>query len=463
MKVAKALLVSGVAAAMLAGCGNNNNGNASPSASAGGSTAPAASGTASASASASAGSKVTIKYYSWDNGKTKDQVDQIIANFENEHPEIDVVNEPLVTNGNSTDYYKKLDLIAASGDPIDVAAFSHVDFLSERAARGVLIPIDEYLTADGINADEDYYMTPKYDGKVYGLQDLSSPWLVALNKDALDAANLPVPTWGWTWDDFRDYAKKLTKGSGDDEQYGAFFHTWGEYANPIAYSELPHPYLTQDHKPVFDDKSFTYFFNLRRTMEKDDKSAKTYSDVIGGKLRYDSEFFGGKAAMIPTATFIVNLALDTEKFPHNFKTVFAPLPAASKDTEIGTSYIGGHYLAVGQTSQHKKESYEFLKYMAQQTDVIRDFPGSKKADQSKVLSALVGDKTNLIDTDSLAATVFDKRIKTIYDPSYSTAYSSQLKTVLENGLATFLLDNLSAEDAEKQMIDEANKIIGQNK
>ncbi|GBG07807.1 ABC transporter substrate-binding protein [Paenibacillus agaridevorans] len=450
MKVVKSALVSGLILSLLAGCGNNQ-------------VTPAATNSTGTDNPVSADS-VTINYYNWATGQSIEQIDQIIENFEKENPNINVENVQLVTNGNSLDFYKKLDLMAASGEPIDVTAFSHVDFVSERAARGVLEPLDEYLAKDGINVDDTYFMTPKYQDKVYGLQDTSQLWLVAINKDALDAAGLPVPTWGWTWDDFCDYAKKLTTGSGDSKQYGAFFHTWGEYANFPAYSELPHPYLTKDQTPVFDDESFKSFFELRRAMEKDDQSVKYFSDIIGGKLRYDSEFLGGKAAMIPTANFVVNLIKDTEKFPHTFKTVFAPLPVSSEDVEIGTSNLGGSFASIGKTSKHKEESYKFLKYLTQQMEVIRDLPGLKSSDKNKVIEALVGDNTGLIDVDSLSATLFDERIKTVYDPSYSTSYSSQLKPVLENGLSNYLLDyNLSAEDAQKQMIDEANKIIRKNK
>ncbi|MFB9326537.1 ABC transporter substrate-binding protein [Paenibacillus aurantiacus] len=459
MKGTKLVLTSAIAMMALAGCGSNADNTES------GANTPINGGakeTNAAEGTNNSGEKVTIKYYNWDNGANQEKLAKIIANFEQANPTIDVESVPLVTTGSTTDFYKKLDLMAASGDPLDVIAFSHVDFVSERAARGVLAPLDELLMGDSINVDDAFYMTPKYDGKVYGLQDISSPWLVAINKKALDAAGLPVPTWGWTWDDFRDYAKKMTTGEGDAKQYGAFFHTWGEYANPIAYSELPHPYLTKDRKPAFGDKSFADFFNLRRAMEKEDHSAKSLSDTVGAKLRYDTEFLNGKAAMIPIATFIVNKILDTTNFPHDFQTVFAPLPASSKEVAVGTSYIGGHYLSVGESSEHKAEAYAFIKYMATQTDVVVDFPGSKAADKNKVMTALVGDKTNLVDLTSLGATAFDPRIKTVYEPSYSTSYSGELKTVLENGLSAFLLDDLTAEEAQKQMTDEANAIIAKN-
>jgi multiple sugar transport system substrate-binding protein len=453
MRALKILLVSGLAVSMLAACGKQE----TPQA------APKETGAAATTATAASNGPVTIKYYNWATGPSVDQINQIISNFEKKNPNIHVENVQLVNNGNSVEFYKKLDLMAASGEPIDVTDFSNVDFVSERAARGVLEPLDDYLKKDSINVDQTYYMTPKLDGKVYGLENSNQLWLVAINKDALDAAKLPVPTWGWTWDDFREYAKKMTNGSGDAKQFGAFFFTWGEYANMSAYMELPHPYLKKDQTSVFGDESFKNFFNLRRAMEKDDQSVKLYSDVIGGKLRYDSEFLSGKAAMIPTANFVVNLIKDTAKFPHTFKTVFAPMPVSSKNVEVGTSNLGGSFVSVGKTSKNKQESYEFAKYLTQQMDVIRDVPGIKNADKDKVLKAIVGEKTDLIDVDSLSATLFDKRIKTVYDPSYSTAYSSQLKPVLENGLSAFLLDNLTPEAVQKKMIDEANKIIQQNK
>jgi multiple sugar transport system substrate-binding protein len=453
MKALNMLLVFSLAIVMLTACGKQE----TPQA------APKETDAAATTANTASKGPVTIKYYNWATGPSIEQINQIISNFEKENPNIHVENVQLVNNGNSVDFYKKLDLMAASGEPIDVTDFSNVDFISERAARGVLEPLDDYLKKDNINVDEAYFMTPKLDGKVYGLESSSQLWLVAINKDALDAANLPVPTWGWTWDDFREYSKQMTKGSGDSKQYGAFFFTWGEYANMSAYMELPHPYLKKDQTSAFDDESFKHFFNLRRAMEKDDQSVKPYSDVIGGKLRYDSEFLSGKAAMIPTANFVVNLIKDTDKFPHTFKTVFAPMPVSSKNVEVGTSNLGGSFVSIGKTSKNKQESYEFAKYLTQQTDVIRDVPGIKNADKDKVLEAIVGDKTDLIDVDSLSATLFDKRIKSVYDSSYSTAYSSQLKPVLENGLSSFLLDNLTAETVQQKMIDEANKIIQQNK
>ncbi|MDQ6422672.1 extracellular solute-binding protein [Paenibacillus sp. LHD-117] len=458
MKAMKLVFICSLVMLLLAACGSGN-GNQS-----GEGDKPAATNQGSGNEGKQEGEekpqdKVTVKYYTWANGVTWENIQKIAGNFETANPAIDVEPIQLVDNGNSTDFYKKLDIMAATGEPIDVVQFSNVDFIVERAARGVLEPLDDFLAKDKIDASKEFYVSPSYDGKMYGIQDMASPWLIALNKSALDEAGLPVPEWGWTWDDFREYAKKLTKGKGQDKQYGAYFHTWGEYVNLITYTEKPHPYLNADKSPIFGDESYKQFFELRRAMEQEDKSVKPFSDIVGAKLHYATEFLNGDAAMIPTATFILGMIADKEKYPHDFQTVFAPLPRSSEEVEIGLSYIGGNFLSVGATSEHKEESYQFIRYMAQQTDVIRDFPGSRSIDGATVTKALIGDNGNLIDEASLIATAFDGRVKTIYDANYTTGYASQLKKVIEDGFSGYILDNKSAEDAQAAMTEAAKTVI----
>jgi len=402
--------------------------------------------------------QVTINYYTWEGAESADFINEKIENFEEENPNIKVEYKSLVEGNDTVEYNKKLDIQTGTGQPIDVVAFSHVDFLTERAARGVLAPLDEYLDAESIDPEEEFFINPTHEGKTYGIQDESQPWFVAINKDALDEAGLSIPEWGWTWDDFSDYAEQLTT----DDQYGAYFHTWGEYANFPAYSELPHPYLDEDEQPVFDDDLFADFFMLRRDMEEAG-STKTFQDAVAADLHYATEFFNEDAAMLPVGSFFLEQILMTEKYPHDFQTVIAPLPRSSEDVEVGATYTGGHYLAVGDTSEHKEESFKFALYMSQQTDSLKDFPGSINVDEEDVLDKVVGDNEDLIDKESLKNTVYDENVYIPYEPSYSASYSTQLKDVLEDGFSLFMLDKVSPEEAQEAMVEDAERIKEQNK
>ncbi|MFD1907960.1 extracellular solute-binding protein [Paenibacillus rhizoplanae] len=56
--------------------------------------------------------------------------------------------------------------------------------------------------------EDEYSKLLKLEDKVYGILPSSTQWLTVFNKDHLEAAGLSLPEMGWTWDDFRDYAKK---------------------------------------------------------------------------------------------------------------------------------------------------------------------------------------------------------------------------------------------------------------
>ncbi|TXK82652.1 ABC transporter substrate-binding protein [Paenibacillus sp. N3.4] len=453
MKKVQTVLLGSVIMSMsvLSACGSSTTTNTS---------APSASAGATAAASAKPAQNVTLKYYNWDNDVQAASTKKLIENFQAKNPTIKVESIALVP-GNSVETLKKMDVTMSSGEQVDIVAMPSIEEVMARAGQNVLAPLDDFYTKDNVKPEEEYYINPKMKGKYYATMVNSSDWFVLLNADALKEANLQVPTFGWTWDDFRDYAKKLTKGEGNDKRYGAYFHGWGEYTNPIVYTDKKNPYLNADLKPQFDDPSFKYFFNLRRTMEKDDKSVKSLADVIGAKLDYKNEFISGKAAMLMTATFIIPNIGDTAKYPHTFKTVVAPLPRSSKDAPAGLTNIGGNYTAIAATSKYKEQAYQFIRYMSTEQEARVELSGWKKGDSKVVIDRLYGSLKELIDLPSLTSTLNDKQVKTSFSSDIAISYGAQLKKVMENGFSKFMLDNVSADDTQKWMQDEADKVIKQ--
>ncbi|WP_314591688.1 extracellular solute-binding protein [Paenibacillus terrigena] len=406
--------------------------------------------------------QVTLKYYNWDNETMSATTSSLIQQFEAENPNIKVESVALVP-GNSTETMKKLDIMISSGDQVDLMLFPSVEETMARASQGVLAPLDDFYAKDSLNPDDEYYVNPKFKGKSYAAMYQRSLWVVLLNKDMLDAAGLPVPTMGWTWDDYRDYAKKLTKGEGNDKVFGTYFHGWGDYADPILFNERKNPFQKEDLTPQFDDPSVKYFFEMRRAMEKDDKSVKPYADVIGAKLAYRTEFFNEKAAILTTGSWMVADTANTEQYPHKFKTAFAPVPRSSKDAEEGLTSIGGQYISVSENSKYKDAAYKFLRFVTTNTsDAKKELSGWKKADDKKIIEGTIAANPDLFDKGSLFNALFDPKIKSPGASEVAVAYGSQLKKVLEDGFSQFILDNTTAEDAMKTMMEQANKIIKDN-
>lgn len=401
---------------------------------------------------------VTLKYYNYDTDVLSAATKKQIAKYESMNPNVKI--EPItLVPGNATDALRKLDITISSGEQVDIVKLPSIEEVMARSALGVLAPLDELYAKDNVKPEEEYYVNPKYKGKYYAFMITSNNWFVLLNEDALKEANLPIPSFDWTWDDYREYAKKLTKG----DRYGTYFHSWGEYTNPIAYTDKPNPYVKEDLTPGFNDASFKYFFELRRAMEKDDKSAKPLADVIGAKLNYRNEFFTGKAAMLMSANFMLSDVSNVEKYPHTFKTVFAPLPRSSKEAEAGLTNIGGDYLAIANSSKYKDEAYKFIRFMTTNQDERVDMTGWKKADSKALIETLYGSNKNLVDIDTLTMVLSDKRIKTAISGDIAIPYGSQLKKVMEDGFSKYMLDNTTAEEAQAWMVQQADKIIQQNK
>ena len=333
-----------------------------------------------------------------------------------------------------------------------------MEHLIARAARGVVEPLDGYYQKENINPKDEYVLNPTINGKYYGIISTSNQMLVAFNKQHLEEAGLKLPEMGWTWDDFREYAKKLTT----KDHYGTYFHNWGEYPNFIAYNELPHPQLKEDGTPNFDHPSFKYFFELRRAMEKTDKTVQPYADILAAKNHVLQPFFAGDASMIPVGSYIIRAGTLLDKFPHDFQMVYAPMPRSSKDAELGLTNISGSYLAMGVNSKQKEASYTFMRWLSTEgAAYLKEIPGWKKADGKKLLNEYFGEHAKLIDIDSLTSTLFDPRVKML-PTSISVAYGADLKTVVENGFTKYILEGIPFEEAQKLMTDEANKIIKKN-
>src|SRR5690606_2659801 len=161
------------------------------------------------SGSKSSDDEITLKFVHWIN-EDVGKWESVIAKYEEQNPGIKVDSIPLVENMNSQDYFKQLDLMASAGENMDLIMFSNAQDFAKRIDAGLVEPITEFVEAEGIDVTEVYnYGYPTFDGEYYGLPMKSVTNLVMMNKAHLDEAGLEIPT-EWTWDDYAEYAKKLT-------------------------------------------------------------------------------------------------------------------------------------------------------------------------------------------------------------------------------------------------------------
>ena len=107
--------------------------------------------------------------------------------------------------------------------------------------------------------------------------------------------------------------------------------------------------------------------------------------------------------MILTGSWIYGNINDTENFPHDFETLFAPMPTWG-DGEPGLTQGGTSYFTVTKNSQNPEEAYRFIRWMSNDgAEVVGLFPSEKGTDYTEVIMDKIEGYEYLYDVDSLLA------------------------------------------------------------
>ncbi|WP_276354963.1 ABC transporter substrate-binding protein [Cohnella caldifontis] len=448
-------------AAMLSACGGSKSGDSSPSAS-----APAAGGSSSPGSSPSSPSpsaaeeQVTLKVYHWYDDKIE-KFDQVFAEFTKQHPNIKIESVVGVLN-DANETMKKIDLAAASGEDIDVMILNSPTNYAQRAALGLLEPLNDYLSEDGVNYEAEYVSDTSIDGKYYALPGKLNQYFVLLNKDDLDKANLPVPK-QWTWDEYLDYAKKLTHGEGAQKHYGTYFHTWVDYSIlPLMGQPENNNVVKSDGTPNVDNELFRQGFAIRDRAKKDG-SAVPYEDTISQKLNYRNVYMNGQASMIEIGSWMIPEAAGNGPIKQTFKTAFAPYPTAKAGDPIA-SKTDGDFWAVYSKSKHKEAAYTFIKWMTSDGLALQGkyLTASKKIDVGQTIDTLTAgpDAEKLIDKESLKYVLSVTKPAKLY---ISVPYQGELDKAITDEMEKMLLGNEDLDTAVKNAQQRVKDLIAANK
>jgi multiple sugar transport system substrate-binding protein len=374
---------------------------------------------------------------------------------------------PLVANVNNEEYKKKADLMIAAGEQIDFLRSSALYELTEWVDNGVVEPLDDYAGKAGVNLMDEYKGLAIYKDKIYAIPEEITPWLVFINKDMLDAAGLPVPPRDWTWDDYREYAKKLSTGEGANKVYGSFMNDWSNFFTVGTQSEImDNPLFTEDNKPNFDHPTYRGGLQFRYDLENVDKSQVPYADMSSQKLKYRTQFFGGKVAMVPMGSWMVTDIQLKDKYPHTFKTTFATYPRWSKNTKPNTSQLDGAGMgwSINAKSAHKEAAYKFLTAMTSEGLELahNTWTAWKKTNADEMIRGIVGSDESLYDLEAFKSVIFDpERVDNII--TRSGPGESEIIDAFTEEAEKYFVGGQSLDSTLKNTINKANAIVEKTK
>jgi multiple sugar transport system substrate-binding protein len=147
----------------------------------------------------------------------------LVDAFRAKHPEIQV---ELVHIPSQSDYRARLGADLAAGTAADVVLINYRRY-AQFAQAGALEPLAPYLAKSKLIQEADFYpqaVAPfVWNGQLMCIPQNLSSLVVYYNKDLFAQGNVPFPRAGWSWDDFVQAARALTKdtdGDGVTDQYG---------------------------------------------------------------------------------------------------------------------------------------------------------------------------------------------------------------------------------------------------
>ncbi|MEY8355797.1 sugar ABC transporter substrate-binding protein [Lachnospiraceae bacterium 54-53] len=303
----------------------------------------------------------------------------------------------------------KLETNLLSGDGVDLYMTYSSDVLTKRAEGNMALDLTELMERDGFQLTE-YFGTMAeafyIGGKPYSIPTKLDQYGIVLNKDMFEEAGIEIPE-EWTFDEFRETAKKLSHGEGQDKVYGMFWNSQQDLTYPFTYlvaqTNGGDPMYKSETETSFDDPVVLKSVELINNMMNVDKTSPTHTDSVTQKLSQEGMFLTGKCAMT-IGPWIVRSVKDQASYPHDFETAFAPYPVVEEGKRNYTQGGYGDHLCINPKSRNVDAAWEFAKWYATEgmLPVVSGgrVPASNTYDSAEVTEAFIKGAEEYLDLET---------------------------------------------------------------
>ncbi|MBS4202582.1 ABC transporter substrate-binding protein [Lederbergia citrea] len=319
----------------LSGCSSNSSSNGGPS---------------STEKGKASGGKAenTLRFATWDSGEALKIQEDIAKKFEEQNPGVKVQVEAY---GDGFD--QKLAASFGAKNPPDVMYMWNFP-----AYYQSLEPLDSFVMKDSdINMDDFYQGLFNYssvDGELYGMPAGFTTMVMYYNKKLFDEANIPYPQDGWTWNDFKEIAAKLSDPS--KKQYAL-----GLEPEPDTYDiqglvwSNGGSFISEDGSKVEGYMNSPETIEALQTLQDmlDNKTAV----LVGGKNQQSGSdiFKAGKIAMYESGIWPLEGFKEAKV---DVGTVTVPA-FAGKDVK---GLVASSAVSIAKDSKNKELAWEFVKF-----------------------------------------------------------------------------------------------------
>jgi multiple sugar transport system substrate-binding protein len=258
-------------------------------------------------------------------------------------------------------YANKMVLMLASHTAPDVMRVDHYNFPA-LVKRDYFLDLSPYAKADKEFHEADFFPAAvsecKWKNRLYALEVLFGGIILSYNKNLVKAAGLEDPylVWKkgeWTWDRFREYARRMT-AKGPNGRYLTFGTTIPSFPTDLLpVRDYGGEILGSDGFVHLDSPAAMIGWNMWHEMETTDKCAPTASQAANSAYPFESGKLGMEFSFIGTAVRYREVIKD-------FDWDTCPVP---KGPEFGGSLLKGNQLAASADTQHPEAAWRFIRFM----------------------------------------------------------------------------------------------------
>ena len=293
-------------------------------------------------------------------------IDRAIERFEESHPGVTV----RYTSGiEKKDYSEWCAKRLLEGEMPDVFMALDTDF-NQYCSLGILQELNTFIESDPEFQSEEIFQTAMDIGKgmeeiQYALPYEVVPTMLFVNKTLLRQEGIEMPQQDWTWDDFLEICRKVTKdtdGDGRIDQFGTYNYSWQDAMYTSGGS-------------AFDNEKQNVDFSNQYVIE----SVKFMKELLAlnqGENVTQEDFDAGKVAFMPL-TFAEYRTYKTYPYKikkySNFQWDCTTFPGRTHGENI--SKVDALLIGINHDSTEKELAWEFLKELVcgyeSQLDIFR--------------------------------------------------------------------------------------------
>lgn len=310
---------------------------------------------------------VTLRFWHSFVASTRPALDELIERFEEEHPGIRI-NAQYVPTGDGL--IRKLMASFHSGTAPDLS-WVHADFLGKLVQADAIYPMADFLEGpDGLSEEElaDFFpatlQAARWRDTLYALPMEATLLGLVYNRDHFREAGLDPEHPPATWDELREYARRLTvdtNGDGRMDRFGFYVPAFPASGALSIWMVLQwSPYLWSAGGYIIDEAQTRVSYDSDAGVAALTLWRDLYEEMgrPGTSITHDAEFIGRHVSMIMDGPW------DLPQFRRleNIDWGVAPLPAGP---ERQVTYLAGEHLAIFKSTEHADAAWTFVKWVTQ--------------------------------------------------------------------------------------------------